>query len=105
MSKESIDIKGKITKSLNRPVNFRSLILILSFIGSLISCSETNDIRIVRLASRLDSELFIEVGIAKTSIEKVVKPLLTMFVAMIIALFLVTYFPELSLWLPRQFGL
>ena len=51
------------------------------------------------------SVLFVGVGIAKTTIEKVVKPLLPLFVAMIIALFLVTYFPELSLWLPRQFGL
>ncbi len=51
------------------------------------------------------SVLFVGVGIAKTTIEKVVKPLLPLFVAMIIALFLVTYFPELSLWLPRKFGL
>lgn len=51
------------------------------------------------------SVLFVGVGIAKTSIEKVVKPLLPLFIAMIFALFLVTYFPELSLWLPRQFGL
>lgn len=51
------------------------------------------------------SVLFVGVGIAKTSIEKVVKPLLPLFIAMIIALFLVTYFPELSLWLPRLFGL
>jgi tripartite ATP-independent transporter DctM subunit len=51
------------------------------------------------------SVLFVGVGIAKTSIEKVVKPLLPLFIAMIIVLFLVTYFPELSLWLPRQFGL
>jgi len=43
--------------------------------------------------------------VVKTSIEKVVKPLLPLFIAMIFALFLVTYFPELSLWLPRQFGL
>ncbi|TMM55785.1 TRAP transporter large permease [Maribacter algarum] len=50
------------------------------------------------------SVLFVGVGIAKTSIEKVVKPLLPLFIAMIISLFLVTYFPELSLWLPRQFG-
>lgn len=51
------------------------------------------------------SVLFVGVGIAKTSIEKVVKPLLPLFIAMIIALFLVTYFPQLSLWLPSQFGL
>lgn len=50
------------------------------------------------------SVLFVGVGIAKTSIEKVVKPLLPLFIAMIISLFLVTYFPDLSLWLPRQFG-
>jgi len=50
------------------------------------------------------SVLFVGVGIAKTSIEKVIKPLLPLFVAMIFALFLVTYFPELSLWLPGLFG-
>lgn len=51
------------------------------------------------------SVLFVGVGIAKTSIQKVVKPLLPLFVAMIFALFLVTYLPELTLWLPRIFGL
>lgn len=51
------------------------------------------------------SVLFVGVGIAGTTIEKVVKPLLPLFVAMIVALFLITYFPELSLWLPRVFGL
>jgi len=51
------------------------------------------------------SVLFVGVGIAKTTIEKVVKPLLPLFVAMIIALILVTYIPALSLWLPSLFGL
>jgi tripartite ATP-independent transporter DctM subunit len=51
------------------------------------------------------SVLFVGVGIAKTSIEKVVKPLLPLFIAMIFALFLVTYFPGLSLWLPNLFDL
>lgn len=51
------------------------------------------------------SVLFVGVGIAKTSIEKVVKPLLPLFLAMMLALFLVTYIPELTLWLPRLFGL
>lgn len=51
------------------------------------------------------SVLFVGVGIAKTTIEKVFKPLLPLFVAMIIALFLVTYFPQLSLWLPSLFDL
>ncbi|WP_299432202.1 TRAP transporter large permease [uncultured Maribacter sp.] len=51
------------------------------------------------------SVLFVGVGVAQTTIEKVVKPLLPLFVAMIIALFLVTYFPQLSLWLPGLFNL
>ena len=51
------------------------------------------------------SVLFVGVGIAKTSIERVVKPLLPLFVAMIVALFLITYIPELTLWLPGLFGL
>jgi tripartite ATP-independent transporter DctM subunit len=51
------------------------------------------------------SVLFVGVGVAQTTIQKVVKPLLPLFLAMIIALFLVTYFPELSLWLPRLFNL
>ncbi|RIV43441.1 TRAP transporter large permease [Flagellimonas pelagia] len=51
------------------------------------------------------SVLFVGVGIAKTSIEKVIKPLLPLFAAMILALFLITYIPELALWLPGLFGL
>ncbi len=51
------------------------------------------------------SVLFVGVGIANTTIEKVVKPLLPLFVAMLVALFLVTYFPQLSLWLPGLFDL
>jgi len=51
------------------------------------------------------SVLFVGVGIANTTIEKVIKPLLPLFLAMIIALFLVTYFPQLSLWLPSLFDL
>jgi len=51
------------------------------------------------------SVLFVGVGIAKTSIEKVIKPLLPLFLAMLLALFLVTYFPQLSLWLPSLFDL
>ncbi len=51
------------------------------------------------------SVLFVGVGIANTTIEKVIKPLIPLFLAMIASLFLVSYFPELSLWLPRVFGL
>ena len=50
------------------------------------------------------SVLFVGVGIAKTSIEKVIKPLLPLFIAMIVALGLITYFPHITLWLPHQFG-
>ncbi|WP_282030181.1 TRAP transporter large permease [Winogradskyella eximia] len=50
------------------------------------------------------SVLFVGVGVANTTIEKVVKPLLPLFAAMIISLLLVTYFSGLSLWLPSIFG-
>lgn len=50
------------------------------------------------------SILFIGVGVAKTSIQKVIRPLLPLFLAMILGLILVSIFPELSLWLPRLFG-
>jgi tripartite ATP-independent transporter DctM subunit len=51
------------------------------------------------------SVLFVGVGIAQTTIGKVVKPLIPLFLAMIVALFLVTYIPQLSLWLPGLFDL
>ena len=51
------------------------------------------------------SVLFVGVGIAKTTIQKVIKPLIPLFLVMILALFLVTYFPQLSLWLPELFDL
>lgn len=50
------------------------------------------------------SVLFVGVGIAQTTIAKVLRPLLPLYVAMLIALLLVTYIPGLSLWLPRLFG-
>jgi tripartite ATP-independent transporter DctM subunit len=51
------------------------------------------------------SILFIGVGIANTTIQKVIKPLLPFFLAMVLALILIMLFPEISLWLPRFFGL
>lgn len=48
--------------------------------------------------------LFIGCSVANIKIQSVVKPLLPFFIAMIIVLMLVTYIPEISLWLPRQFG-
>jgi tripartite ATP-independent transporter DctM subunit len=50
------------------------------------------------------SVLFVGVGVAGTTIQKVIRPLLPLFVAMLFALLLVIYFPGLSLWLPRLFG-
>ena len=49
------------------------------------------------------SVLFVGIGVAKTSIEKVIKPLLPLFIAMILALGLITYFPQITLWLPEKF--
>ena len=51
------------------------------------------------------SVLFVGVGVAGTTIQRVVRPLLPLFLAMIISLLLVTYIPALSLWLPGLFGL
>lgn len=51
------------------------------------------------------SVLFVGVGIANTTIGKVIKPLVPFFVAMIIALLLITYIPAFTLWLPRIFGM
>ena len=48
--------------------------------------------------------LFVGVGVAQTSIARVIRPLLPLYIAMIVALMIVTYFPSLSLWLPSLFG-
>jgi tripartite ATP-independent transporter DctM subunit len=50
------------------------------------------------------SVLFVGCGISKTSITDMVKPLLPLYIAMVVALLFVTYIPEISLWLPRFFG-
>lgn len=51
------------------------------------------------------SVLFVGCGIAKTTIAKLVRPLLPMYAAMILALMLVTYIPGISEFLPMYFGL
>lgn len=51
------------------------------------------------------SVLFVGCSVADTKIESVIKPLIPFYAAMILCLLLVTYLPELSLWLPRVFGL
>lgn len=50
------------------------------------------------------SVLFVGVSVAQTSITKVIRPLLPLFIAMVISLIIVTYIPWLSLWLPGLFG-
>ncbi len=48
--------------------------------------------------------LFVGVGVAQTSITRVIRPLLPLYIAMIVALMIVTFVPGLSLWLPGLFG-
>jgi tripartite ATP-independent transporter DctM subunit len=50
------------------------------------------------------SVLFVGCGVAGTSITRVIRPLLPMYAAMMLALIVVTFVPWLSLWLPRVFG-
>lgn len=50
------------------------------------------------------SLLFIGCSVSEVKIQTVIKPLLPMFVVMIIALLLVTYIPAISLWLPQNLG-
>ena len=49
--------------------------------------------------------LFVSCSVAKTSIEKIIRPMLPLYLAMFIALMLVTYIPEISEFLPKYFGL
>lgn len=51
------------------------------------------------------SVLFVGCGVANVTIVQVIRPLLPMFLAMIVVLLLVTFIPALSLWLPSVFGL
>jgi len=51
------------------------------------------------------SVLFLGTQIAETSIERVIRPLFPFFAAMLAALLLVTFIPEISLFLPQAFGL
>lgn len=51
------------------------------------------------------SVLFVGVGVAETTIQRVLRPILPFYAAMIVALILVAYIPGLSLWLPTLFGL
>jgi tripartite ATP-independent transporter DctM subunit len=50
------------------------------------------------------SVLFVGAAVADTTISRLVRPLLPLFVAMVVALLVVTFVPEVSLWFPRLFG-
>lgn len=50
------------------------------------------------------SVLFVGCGISNISITRVIKPLIPLFIAMIISLMIVTYVPEITMFLPDLFG-
>ncbi len=49
--------------------------------------------------------LFLGCGIADTTVTKILGKLIPFFIAMVITLFICTYIPQLSLWLPDALGL
>jgi len=51
------------------------------------------------------SVLFVACAVAKVRLEQLLKPLLPLYLAMIVVLLLVTYVPAISEWLPKQVGL
>ncbi|GHB38887.1 TRAP transporter large permease [Mongoliitalea lutea] len=51
------------------------------------------------------SVLFLGVQVSGLSIQKIVKPLVPFFIAMILGLVVITLWPDLTLWLPRVFDL
>ena len=51
------------------------------------------------------SVLFVGCSIGKVSISQIIKPIIPLYIAMIVALFLVTAFPAISEFLPRLLGL
>ena len=50
------------------------------------------------------SVLFVGCSVAQVKISKVLKPLIPMFIAMLVVLLLTTFIPALSTWLPSVFG-
>ncbi len=49
--------------------------------------------------------LFVGSGVAHIGVTDVIKPLIPYLIAMIVVLMLITYIPQISLWLPGLFGL
>jgi len=56
------------------------------------------------LTPPVGSVLFIGSAVAKLPMEKVVKATLPFYLCMIITLLLITFIPQISLWLPGLFG-
>jgi len=50
------------------------------------------------------SALFVGVSVAEISIRRLIRPMLPFYVALLIALLIVTYIPDVSLLLPKLFG-
>ena len=51
------------------------------------------------------SVLFVSCAVAKTSLHKIIKPMLPLYCVMFMVLMLVTYLPAISEFLPRLLGL
>ncbi|MCA1745695.1 MAG: TRAP transporter large permease subunit, partial [Bacteroidales bacterium] len=50
------------------------------------------------------SVLFIGCSVANLKIQDVVKPLIPFFIAMIVVLIIITFFPSITMFVPRLFG-
>ncbi len=51
------------------------------------------------------SALFVGCSVSGVKLQNLIKPMMPFFVSLLVSLGLVTYFPEISLWLPHAFGL
>ena len=49
--------------------------------------------------------LFAGAGVAKVSVQSIIRPLAPLYVAMLVALMLITFVPAITMFLPRAFGL
>jgi TRAP-type C4-dicarboxylate transport system permease large subunit len=56
------------------------------------------------LTPPVGSTLFVGCAIGKIRIEDMIKPMLPFYIIMIITLFIITYVPQISLWLPNLLG-
>jgi tripartite ATP-independent transporter DctM subunit len=57
------------------------------------------------LTPPVGSALFVGCSISGVKIQHLIKPLLPFYAALLVALALITYIPQISLWLPRILGL